>query len=190
MTLKPTPVFLRKLEYLQGVLFLTTNRKNDFDEAFKSRIHVTISYSALSNNAQSAIWKRLIENNKDVKLDETWNDQVYTALGMLNLNVSLPLSHHVGGDEMPTDTGFYQGRTIKNILRTAVAYSYADGGTLALHHVVAMLRTELREVDENVDTQKVTPAERERRAGVSEGLAKLEQLDRENAGIGGRSPRM
>ncbi|KAK4149527.1 hypothetical protein C8A00DRAFT_46877 [Chaetomidium leptoderma] len=149
-------VFLRKLEYLQGVLFLTTNRKADFDEAFKSRIHVTVSYSALSNKAQSTIWQRLIGNNKDVKLDGAWSDQVYTALGRLNLN----------------------GRTIKNILRTAVAYAYADSDALGLRHVVAILQTELREIDEAVavDDEKVTRAERDKRAGVLEGLAELQLL--------------
>lgn len=84
------PVFLRKLEYFQGVLFLTTNRKTDFDEAFKSRIHVTIYYPALSSKAQSAIWQRLIESNKDMKLDGTWDDRVFAALGRLDLNASTP----------------------------------------------------------------------------------------------------
>ncbi|KAK3899109.1 hypothetical protein C8A05DRAFT_18413 [Staphylotrichum tortipilum] len=160
-------VFLRKLEYLQGVLFLTTNRKTDFDEAFKSRIHVTISYPALSNEAQSTIWKRLIENNKDVKLDQAWNDQVYAALGMLNLN----------------------GRTIKNILRTAVAYAYADSDALGLRHVVAMLQTELREVDDGVEEQNLTAVEREKRAGMLGGLKRLEQLAGQDAGAVGRLPK-
>jgi SpoVK/Ycf46/Vps4 family AAA+-type ATPase len=33
--------FLRVLEYYNGVLFLTTNRVHDFDEAFYSRYHRT-----------------------------------------------------------------------------------------------------------------------------------------------------
>ncbi|KAK4104187.1 hypothetical protein N658DRAFT_493685 [Parathielavia hyrcaniae] len=151
-------VFLRKLEYFQGVLFLTTNRKDDFDEAFKSRIHVTISYPPLSNEAQSTIWQRLIENSKNVKLDGAWDGQVYTALGRLNLN----------------------GRTIKNILRTAVAYAYADGNALGLWHVVAMLKAEFHEIVEAeavaVDDENLTEAERVKRADVLGGLAELRRL--------------
>ncbi|EHL02853.1 hypothetical protein M7I_1116 [Glarea lozoyensis 74030] len=40
-------IFLRKLEYYRGVMFLTSNRIDDFDPAFESRIHLTIHYPAL-----------------------------------------------------------------------------------------------------------------------------------------------
>src|SRR6186713_134787 len=42
-----TLVFLRVLEYYTGVLFLTTNRIGDFDEAFASRIHISLYYPQL-----------------------------------------------------------------------------------------------------------------------------------------------
>lgn len=118
-------VFLRKMEYFQGVLFLTTNRKQDFDEAFKSRIHVTISYGDLSDEAQSMIWERLIGTNKDVQKDDSWTAAAFEALGKLKFN----------------------GRTIKNILRTAVAYANADEEALGLRHVLAIVQTELKDVD-------------------------------------------
>ncbi|PYH93980.1 hypothetical protein BO71DRAFT_326389 [Aspergillus ellipticus CBS 707.79] len=41
-------VFLRVMEYYAGILFLTTNRVGDFDEAFTSRIHVSLYYPELS----------------------------------------------------------------------------------------------------------------------------------------------
>lgn len=81
-------MFLRKMEYFQGVLFLTTNRKQDFDDAFKSRIHVTISYGALSDEAQAKIWERLIVANKDVQVNDSWTAAAFEALGKLKLNVS------------------------------------------------------------------------------------------------------
>jgi hypothetical protein len=37
-------VFLRALEYCRGLLFLTTNRIGDFDEAFASRIQLSLYY--------------------------------------------------------------------------------------------------------------------------------------------------
>ncbi|KAL6879292.1 hypothetical protein J3F83DRAFT_296391 [Trichoderma novae-zelandiae] len=40
-------VFLRVMEYYAGILFLTTNRVGDFDEAFTSRIHVSLYYPEL-----------------------------------------------------------------------------------------------------------------------------------------------
>jgi len=76
------------IEYFQGVLFLTTNRKDDFDEAFKSRIHVTITYPELSDEYQATIWKRFVTNLK-VSRDESWTDEVYNMLGKLALNVCI-----------------------------------------------------------------------------------------------------
>jgi len=37
-------VFLRMLEYYTGFLFLTFNRVGTFDEAFKSRIRISLYY--------------------------------------------------------------------------------------------------------------------------------------------------
>ncbi|KAF6837852.1 AAA family ATPase [Colletotrichum plurivorum] len=41
-------VFLRVLEYYSGILFLTTNRVGAIDEAFQSRVHLSLSYPHLS----------------------------------------------------------------------------------------------------------------------------------------------
>lgn len=43
-------VFLRVLEYFTGMLFLTTNRVGAFDEAFKSRIHISLYYPPLGEH--------------------------------------------------------------------------------------------------------------------------------------------
>ncbi|KAK4222444.1 hypothetical protein QBC38DRAFT_375086, partial [Podospora fimiseda] len=60
-----------------GILVLTTNRKKDFDEAFKSRVHVKISYPALDEDAQAMIWRRLIEHNSEVTVySNYWTDDV------------------------------------------------------------------------------------------------------------------
>lgn len=48
-------VFLSALEYFEGVLFITTNRPGSLDEAFQSRIHVTIGLPELDTTAQLKI---------------------------------------------------------------------------------------------------------------------------------------
>ncbi|KAI0445128.1 hypothetical protein F4803DRAFT_204591 [Xylaria telfairii] len=50
-------VFLRVLEYYAGILFLTTNRVGDFDEAFASRIHISLYYPQLDIDSTQAIFK-------------------------------------------------------------------------------------------------------------------------------------
>ncbi|KAL8369921.1 hypothetical protein RB595_000330 [Gaeumannomyces hyphopodioides] len=49
-------VFLRVLEYYAGILFLTTNRVGDFDEAFASRIHISLYYPHLTLENTEAIF--------------------------------------------------------------------------------------------------------------------------------------
>ncbi|KAI0138555.1 P-loop containing nucleoside triphosphate hydrolase protein [Hypoxylon sp. NC0597] len=52
--------FLRLLEYYRGMLFLTTNRVEAVDSAFKSRIHLTIKYPHLNAAARRQIWERFV----------------------------------------------------------------------------------------------------------------------------------
>ncbi len=60
-------VFLRVLEYFTGILFLTTNRVGAFDEAFKSRIHVSLYYPPLNWERTEAIWRMHIRRLMDKK---------------------------------------------------------------------------------------------------------------------------
>lgn len=60
-------VFLRMLEYFTGVLFLTTNRVGAFDEAFKSRIHISLYYPPLDEEKTRSIWKMNLERLSEKK---------------------------------------------------------------------------------------------------------------------------
>ncbi|KFY82415.1 hypothetical protein V498_08592, partial [Pseudogymnoascus sp. VKM F-4517 (FW-2822)] len=55
-------VFLRVLEYYEGILILTTNRVGTFDEAFKSRIQLAIHYPALDEKGRWEIWSNFINS--------------------------------------------------------------------------------------------------------------------------------
>jgi hypothetical protein len=50
-------VFLRQIEYYSGIMFLTTNLPGSIDEAFKSRIHISLYYPHLNEETAMAIWK-------------------------------------------------------------------------------------------------------------------------------------
>jgi SpoVK/Ycf46/Vps4 family AAA+-type ATPase len=53
-------VFLRVLEYFNGLLFLTTNRVEDIDEAIVSRCIAMIRYSAPDAAARARIWRVML----------------------------------------------------------------------------------------------------------------------------------
>jgi SpoVK/Ycf46/Vps4 family AAA+-type ATPase len=50
-------VFLRVLEYYDGILILTSNRVEAFDEAFKSRVQLAMHYPPLDPDGRWQIWR-------------------------------------------------------------------------------------------------------------------------------------
>ncbi|KAF2098988.1 P-loop containing nucleoside triphosphate hydrolase protein [Rhizodiscina lignyota] len=65
-----TSLFLRRLEYFQGIMFLTTNRFIDFDEAFASRVQLILQYPALGPDHRAKIWE---EHVKNARISPDWN---------------------------------------------------------------------------------------------------------------------
>ena len=47
---------MRTLEYYDGILILTSNRVGTFDEAFKSRIQLSLRYKRLQRHQRKQIW--------------------------------------------------------------------------------------------------------------------------------------
>ena len=91
-------IFLRLLEYFQGILFLTTNRVETFDEAFQSRIHVALRYGELTTKAKKSVWKMFLQKvkEKDGVETTTFTDADIDSLARNQLNgrqVSLVLSY-------------------------------------------------------------------------------------------------
>ncbi|KAI1390348.1 uncharacterized protein F4822DRAFT_233403 [Hypoxylon trugodes] len=69
-------VFLRVLEYYEGILVLTSNRVGTFDEAFRSRIQLSIGYKNLDYYDRIRIWDNFI-----ARLEELNDDGInYTSL--------------------------------------------------------------------------------------------------------------
>jgi SpoVK/Ycf46/Vps4 family AAA+-type ATPase len=79
-------VFLRKLEYYDGVLFLTTNRVMEFDEAILSRIHLKIKYHDLTKDARRGIWTCFLSQAHTSKGPSIVKDSDLERLGSMKLN--------------------------------------------------------------------------------------------------------
>ncbi len=68
-------VFLRVLEYFNGLLFLTTNRVDDIDEAIVSRCIALIKYSPPDAEARKKIWQVMCEQF-GLTVDEALTDRL------------------------------------------------------------------------------------------------------------------
>lgn len=112
-------IFLRLLEYFQGILFLTTNRVETFDDAFQSRIHVALRYGELTSKAKRAVWKTFITKVREIDGVEVavFKETDFDKLAKHNLN----------------------GRQIKNAVRTAQALAVNEGVMLCMTHITKVL---------------------------------------------------
>lgn len=83
-------IFLRLLEYFQGILFLTTNRVETFDDAFQSRIHVALRYGDLTPKAKRSVWKMFLEKVQEKQGQRLqmaqFSEKDFDALARHNLN--------------------------------------------------------------------------------------------------------
>lgn len=122
---KLVSIFLRILEYYEGILFLTTNRVDNIDAAFQSRIHISMQYNELSTNSRRHVW-----NN------------------FLNLSGKGKGKHGFSGEEMDKLAGHrMNGREIKNVLKTAQLLASKKGEGLGYGHVASVLAIQKRHVD-------------------------------------------
>lgn len=64
-------VFLRQLEYFQGIAFLTSNRIESFDPAVKSRIHLALKYDSPDLTVRKSLWRKKLEvlSSEEAEMD-------------------------------------------------------------------------------------------------------------------------
>jgi AAA+ superfamily predicted ATPase len=62
-------VFLRVIEYYDGILVLTSNRIGTFDEAFKSRVQLIVHYPKLQKEERRRIWFKFFKGMRNTCVD-------------------------------------------------------------------------------------------------------------------------
>ncbi|KAF2466713.1 P-loop containing nucleoside triphosphate hydrolase protein [Lindgomyces ingoldianus] len=116
---KLVSIFLRVLEYYEGILFLTTNRVDNIDAAFQSRIHVSMSYPDLNNESRRHIWENFLQL---LDRPEDFSGKDVDELAKVQLN----------------------GRQIKNVLKSASLLSTRKNEPLTRKYVDMVLAIERR----------------------------------------------
>jgi hypothetical protein len=110
-------IFLRLLERYTGVMFLTTNRADNLDDAFKSRISLTFEYPSLSTVTRSAIWTNL-------------SGAAHVVLSSEQI------------DEFSTYA--LNGREIKNCINLATRYAHSHDEEPTCEHIKKILEVKLK----------------------------------------------
>ncbi|KAF5010744.1 hypothetical protein FDECE_3099 [Fusarium decemcellulare] len=113
-------IFLRQLEYYQGILILTTNRIGQCDSAFESRIHIPVHYPDIDESARKAIWSTFVRNMRDGHPNSITVDigeKSVSQLAKMDIN----------------------GREIKNIFNSARIVAKENGEVLSMSHIELVL---------------------------------------------------
>ncbi|KAF4476662.1 ATP-dependent zinc metalloprotease FtsH 2 [Colletotrichum fructicola] len=112
-------IFLRQLEYYQGILILTTNQIAQCDAAFESRVHISHEYPDLDETARRQIWEMFLRRLKDV--------QKGVAIDVTEEDIS-----HLAKIKM-------NGRKIKNTLNSARIVAKDLGEVFSISHIKLVL---------------------------------------------------
>jgi hypothetical protein len=110
-------VFLRMIEYYEGVMLLTTNQVQDFDRTFQSKPHVAIHDPQLAFVSRRALWRASIVRGCDGFTLDWLSDQKLDHSAKVELN----------------------GRQIKNVVKTAHAIAKTSGPPLETVHTQSSL---------------------------------------------------
>ncbi|KAL3957200.1 hypothetical protein ACCO45_007778 [Purpureocillium lilacinum] len=120
-------IFLRTLEYYEGILFLTTNRVKNMDPAFQSRIHVSLEYPDLDTAARAAVWRSFLAR----------------TVSLVDANLRGDDAHDVTPEEIEALSKLeLNGRVIKNVLKAANLLACHRGEKLTFSHLRTVLRVE------------------------------------------------
>ncbi|KAM6532569.1 hypothetical protein FSOLCH5_001993 [Fusarium solani] len=124
-------VFLRALEYYEGILILTSNRVGIFDEAFKSRVQLALHYPPLNYKGRWEIWNNIVNLLK--RQQEGTADKPLTEGERIN---SDELRDKI--DMLATES--LNGRQIRNAITTARQLARFRNRPLGYSHVEQTIR--------------------------------------------------
>ncbi|CAJ1952298.1 unnamed protein product [Cylindrotheca closterium] len=122
-------IMLRLVEYFKGVLFLTSNRVDTLDPAFKTRITLGLRYEQLNSDARLQVWKNL--------------------LGASGYAAKLGADKAIDIEELAKHQ--LNGREIKNAIRLAMALAQEDDEDLSQKLLLETIET-LNDFNEKMNT--------------------------------------
>jgi SpoVK/Ycf46/Vps4 family AAA+-type ATPase len=114
-------IFLRELEYFQGIIFLTTNLYSTIDVAFRSRVNIHLLFEPLKVEARKVLWEKFLARLPPLGGEtgqEGVEEEVLGELAKWELN----------------------GREIKNAVKTVRTWCLIKGFGISLERLEAAIK--------------------------------------------------
>jgi SpoVK/Ycf46/Vps4 family AAA+-type ATPase len=123
-------IFLRELEYFQGIIFLTTNLYSTIDTAFRSRVNIHLLFSPLGASSRLVLWRKFLSRLPPRTADGKTNGNVFeNALDYLSEN-----------DMQQLALWELNGREIKNAIKTVRTWCVLKGYEMSLPRLESGIR--------------------------------------------------
>ncbi len=132
------PKTLRKLEYYQGIMLLTTNRVRDFDDAIQSRIHLALRYGPLGVDTRKGIWNIFLQNAITAGGKADCSDENLDDLAKHDLNGRQVCTCFVEVMSSYADKFLLQ---IRNVVRAAHALASQEGAVTSYSHLEIVINS-------------------------------------------------
>ncbi|KAF5693478.1 AAA family ATPase [Fusarium globosum] len=132
-------VFLRVLEYYEGILILTSNRVGTFDEAFKSRIQLSLHYESLKKDQRRTIWENFLNRLNDLEQENLKIEPIEERKRKFEENKGInfdDIERHLADlaeEQM-------NGRQIRNAITTARQLAKFKGERMTYRHLEHVIR--------------------------------------------------
>ncbi|KAI0145610.1 hypothetical protein GGR57DRAFT_506803 [Xylariaceae sp. FL1272] len=122
-------IFLRTLEYFKGIMILTSNRVGTFDQAFQSRIHITLGIPEFDETTRKQVWKIFLTDLGRRRRDG--------SPPLLSIEECKTLGRQVL-DSWAREP--MNGRQIRNCVRSALALAQDKGEIISATHINTVIR--------------------------------------------------
>jgi hypothetical protein len=153
-------------------MILTSNRVGIFDEAFKSRIQLSLRYNNLDRDQRRQIWENFINRLEKLEFQRTIQSCEQSCHALLGNPQTTP---RVGVDiksmrDRLEDLAAapLNGREIRNMISTARQLAVFRGEKLAYHHLDAVIAEAhkfekyIRDVHDGFSSDQMKKEQRER----------------------------
>ncbi|MCE5259184.1 MAG: ATP-binding protein [Chloroflexi bacterium] len=123
---------LQKIEEYDGVAILTSNLRQNLDEAFLRRLQFAIEFPFPNEEARLRIWRQTLPQ-------------------------TVPLATDVTLEELAARFKF-SGGSIRNVLQSAAFLAARDGGCIGMSHLLRAARREFQKLGKLVDESQFIPS--------------------------------
>ncbi|KAL8723360.1 MAG: hypothetical protein Q9225_000343 [Loekoesia sp. 1 TL-2023] len=123
-------VFLRQLQFFQGILFLTSNRVAVFDEAITSRIHLIPEYQSLNRASRAHFWQHYL-----TKLNNTYYSDATVIKRLSKSESDLSSEAEIAAAAEKLSVHEMNGREISNSVTTARTLAEDETERLKFEHL-------------------------------------------------------